>query len=132
MSDNNINFLLEEEPSSVNLSNVNLSNNINLEQMFQDLDKEYECDPAPFWNCVHDETYYSEFTVKELLKICSYYGIDKDVKATKCKKNDIVSTIVYYESLPENYEIVEKRVRFWEYIDEMLNDSKMKKYILWN
>ena len=132
MSDNNINFLLEEEPNDTNLTNVNLSNNINLEQMFQDLDKEYECDPVSFWNCVHDETYYSEFTVKELLKICSYYGIDKDVKATKCKKNDIVSTIVYYESLPENYEIVEKRVRFWEYIDEMLNDNKMKKYILWN
>jgi len=131
MSDNNINFLLEEESNDTNLSNVNLSN-INLEQMFQDLDKEYESDPAPFWNCVHDETYYSEFTVKELLKICSYYGIDKDVKATKCKKNDIVSTIVYYESLLENYEIVEKRVRFWEYIDEMLNDNKMKKYILWN
>lgn len=130
MSDNNIIFLLEE-PSSVKLSNENLSG-VNLEKMFKDLDKEYENDLETFWNCVHDETYYSEFTVKELLKICSYYGIDKDVKATKCKKNDIVSTIIYYESLPENYEIVEKRVRFWEYIDELLNDDKMKKYILWN
>jgi hypothetical protein len=126
MSDNNIIFLLEENSSVTNLSNINL------EKMFKDLDKEYENDLETFWNCVHDETYYGEFTVKELLKICSYYGIDKDVKATKCKKNDIVSTIIYYESLPENYEIVEKRVRFWEYIDELLNDDKMKKYILWN
>ena len=84
-------------------------------------------------NYGNDETYYTkECTIKDLLKICSYYGIDKDIKTSKCKKQDIISTLVYFESLPENFEIVQKRNRMWAYIIELLNDTKMKKYIIWN
>jgi hypothetical protein len=80
----------------------------------------------------NDELFYEqEYTVKDLLKICSYYGIEKDVKSSKCKKQDIISTLVYFESLSENCEIVLKRNRMWAYIRELLNDSKMKKYIFW-
>jgi hypothetical protein len=44
----------------------------------------------------NDELFYEqEYTVKELLKICSYYGLDKDIRSSKCKKQDIISTIVY-------------------------------------
>ena len=67
-----------------------------------------------------------------MLKICSYYGIDKDVRISKCKKQDIISTIIYFESLTENIEIVKKRNRMWAYITELLNDPKMKKFIIWN
>ena len=81
----------------------------------------------------NDELFYcKECTIKDLLKICSYYGIDKDVKSSKCKKEDIIETIVYFENLPENIEIVQKRNRMWAYITELLNDTKMKKYIIWN
>lgn len=81
----------------------------------------------------HDETYYDiEYTVKELIKICEYYDIDKNIKASKCKKQDIIATIVYFESLPENNIIVKKRHNMWAYMRELFNDSKMKKYILWN
>ena len=77
---------------------------------------------------------YGDFpvdTVKDLLKICQYYGIDKDIKASKCKKQDIISTIVFFESLPENVKIVNKRHKMWAYIVELTNDPKMKKYIIW-
>jgi hypothetical protein len=80
----------------------------------------------------NNEVYYNECTIKELLKICEYYDIDKNVKAAKCKKQDIISTIVYFESLSENCEIVSKRNKMWAYMAELLYDSKMKKYILWN
>ena len=81
----------------------------------------------------NDELYYDqECTVKELLKICKYYGIDKDIKSLKCKKNDIINTIIFFEILPENYEIVKKRHRMWAYITELIKDPKMKQYILWN
>jgi hypothetical protein len=81
------------------------------------------------YNC--DEMYYDElYTVKDLLKICKYYGIDKNIKSSKCKKPDIISTIIFFESLPENKAIVKQRHRMWAYVTELLNDKKMRKYIL--
>ena len=80
-----------------------------------------------------DELYYNqEYNVKDLLKICQYYGIDKDIKSSKCKKQDIISTIVFFESLPENSEISQQRHKMWAYIKELMNDSKMKKYVIWS
>ena len=81
----------------------------------------------------NDELFYDqEYTVKDLLKICSYYGIDKDIRISKCKKQDIIATIVYFESLPENVEIVKKRNRMWAYITEVINDPKMTKFIIFS
>jgi hypothetical protein len=81
---------------------------------------------------VYENKEFDDCTVKDLLKICHYYGIDKSVKASKCKKTDIISTLLYFESLPENCELVEKRNRMWAYIRELSNDSKMKQFILWS
>lgn len=82
-------------------------------------------------NYGNDELFYEqEYTVKDLLKICSYYGLDKDIRTSKCKKQDIIATIVYFESLPKNFDIVHKRNRMWGYIMELMNDPKMKKYII--
>jgi hypothetical protein len=80
----------------------------------------------------NNELYYDEeYKVKDLLKICQYYGIASSVKASKCKKQDIISTIIYFESLQENYEIVEKRHKMWAYMTELLEDPKMRSYLLW-
>ncbi len=79
-----------------------------------------------------NEQFYEHYTVKDLLKICSYYDIEKTVKLAKCKKQDIIYSIVYFESLPENYEIVNNRHKMWSYISELMMDSKMKKYVIWN
>jgi hypothetical protein len=79
----------------------------------------------------NDEYYYNEeYKIKDLLRICQYYGIAKNVKASKCKKQDIISTIIYFENCPENYEIVEKRHKMWAYMTELLEDSKMRSYLL--
>jgi 7,8-dihydro-6-hydroxymethylpterin-pyrophosphokinase len=80
----------------------------------------------------NDLLYETEYTVKDLLKICNYYGIDKDIKISKCKKRDIIDTIVYFESSVENFNIVQKRIMMWKYINVLLNDPKMKKFIIWN
>ena len=80
----------------------------------------------------NDEYFYNEeYKIKDLLKICQYYGIAKNVKASKCKKQDIISTIIYFESLHENYEIVERRHKMWAYMTELLEDPKMRSYLLW-
>jgi thiamine biosynthesis lipoprotein ApbE len=67
------------------------------------------------------------------MKICHYYDLAKNVKGAKCKKADIVATVVFFEAQPENKEIVNKRNKMWAYMKELTNDTKMKEYlILWN
>ena len=81
---------------------------------------------------INDELYYNTgYKIKDLLKICEYYDINKYIKASKCKKQDVISTIVFFESLTENLKIVQKRHKMWAYILELKNDHKMKKYIIW-
>ena len=79
----------------------------------------------------NDEYYYNEeYKLKDLMKICQYYGIAKNVKASKCKKQDVVSTIIYFENCPENYDIVFNRHKMWACMTELLEDPKMRCYLL--
>jgi hypothetical protein len=77
------------------------------------------------------DSYYEAHTIKELMKICEYYDLAKNVKNAKCKKQDIVATIVFFEAQPENREIVNKRNKMWAYMREVANDQKMKPYLIW-
>jgi hypothetical protein len=79
----------------------------------------------------NDEIYYEEYTVKELMRICQYYNIAKNIKSAKCKKQDVISTIVFFEGQTENQEIVNKRHSMWAYMAELAADIKMKPYIIW-
>jgi len=133
----NIIFFLQEKTS-----NENETNAIELQKMMCEFEEEFKgfihddsCennnnDIMSFYGNI--ELYYNnEYNIKELLKICQYYGIDKDIRTSKCKKQDIVSTIVFFESLPENFDLVQRRNKLWAYMTELSNDPKMKKYILW-
>ena len=72
-----------------------------------------------------------KYTLKDLMKICCYYGIDKNIKASKCRKQDIIATIVFFEGQPENAVIVYKRHNMWAYMKELMTDPKMRAYLLW-
>jgi hypothetical protein len=111
----------EQESESFSLNNNNNNNNNNLIYFIE-------------LSCYFGEMglYYNEkYTVKELMKICNYYGIDKNLKACKCKKQDIIESILYFESCKENNELVNRRHNMWAYLRELLNDSKMKKYLIY-
>ena len=75
--------------------------------------------------------YHENFTVKELLVICDYYGILKEVKSNKFNKDEIIHFLVDFELKSENSDIVFKRRNMWFYINELKNDNFMKKYILY-
>jgi len=135
----NITFFLEETTS-----NNTDSNKFEIQKLLSEFDEEYIQPITGDTNSSliyyieknfygDDELYYNqEYNVKDLLKICQYYSIDKDIKSSKCKKQDIISTIVFFESLPENFEIVQQRHKMWAYIKELIKDSKMKKYVIWS
>jgi len=84
------------------------------------------------FHCGNNEFYYNEeYKLKDLMKICKYYGIASSVKASKCKKQDIISTIIYFENSQENYDMVEQRHKMWAYMAELLEDPKMRGFLLW-
>jgi len=124
MNTDNINLLVDE------LTNDGIENEN--ENMLSKLLAEWDLIISDENETMCYEILYSNYTVKELLKICKYYNIDGHVRATKCKKQDLITNIVYFESLPENAEIVEKRRLMWYYITELLKDPKMKQYIIFH
>jgi hypothetical protein len=109
-------------------TNINTSTSMNVNDELRDLSYFIKKD---LYNGNNEYYYNEEYKIKDLLKICQYYGIASSVKAAKCKKQDIVSTIVYFEGQSENYEIVEKRHKMWAFITELLEDTKMKCYLIW-
>ena len=76
--------------------------------------------------CIEDDDMYTEmvnydmnYTVKQLLLICDYYGLMKDVRTNKMKKQDVIEQILLFENNMENYEVVTRRKELWYYINEL-------------
>jgi hypothetical protein len=146
---NNIHFSFKE----LDCINTKLDNTeVNLQQMIENLDKEHKnkkelnfmqtmltkkrINPSIMPMNINSFAQSSlqlneKLTVKSLLKICDYYNIEKDIKVTKCKKQDIIASILVFESLPDNAEIVQQRYKLWSCMEMLLNDNKMKKYVIW-
>ena len=75
--------------------------------------------------------YRENYTLKELLLICEYYGFAKELKNNKYNKEQIIEYLVLFESDNNYSDIVFKRQNMWFYINELKNDKFMKKFILW-
>ena len=75
--------------------------------------------------------YKTNYTVKELLLMCEYYGIAKELKKNKSNKDVIIFELITFENNPLNNEIVLKRNGMWYYMSQLKNDNFMKKYIIW-
>lgn len=117
----------------------------NKDEMEVDMDETNENELIDFLNSHNQECdenhdiyisqklyYHMNFTVKELLFICDYYGIAKQLKAAKCNKEDITTVLVNFEMDPLHSEIVLRRKKAWLYMNELKNDKFLKKYILWS
>jgi hypothetical protein len=76
--------------------------------------------------------YNENFTIKELMLICEYYGFAKELKTKKYNKEEIIHFLVEYELDPLNSDIVYRRQNMWFYMNELKNDKFMKKYVLWS
>ncbi len=74
--------------------------------------------------------YKINYTVKQLLVICDYYNISKNIKLIKANKDDIITNLISFENNSDNYNIVNKRKQLWYYMEELKNDKFMKKFIL--
>jgi hypothetical protein len=45
---------------------------------------------------------------------------------------DLITAITVFENNLENYDVVVKRLRFWQNMDEMKRDKFMKRFLLWD
>ena len=103
-------------------------NDFNIDELLNQIDeKELNDDLA----VPHMINYHENYTVKELLIICEYYGFAKDLKANKFNKEQIIDYLVAFENDIENTDIVFRRQNMWFYINELKNDKFMKKFVLW-
>ena len=129
MTDTNITFVLDDE-NGMNNNESNIDDI--LKQMdilgdFGDLE-DIALDDFKIPEIIN---YSENYTVKELLLICEYYGIAKELKAKKCNKEIIIEFLVDFESKIANTEVVCKRKNMWFYMNELKSDKFMKKYIFW-
>ena len=76
--------------------------------------------------CALTLDYSTNNTVKQLTNILEFYGLPK----RKQKKEEIVQTIVNFESEVDNIDIVEKRKLLWGYIHELKESEFFAKYVL--
>jgi hypothetical protein len=125
MSENdneNVFFLLDETENSNEMSNF--SDDFDFTNEMNDLNNEGIIE-------VISLDYKLNYTVKELLLICEYYGIAKELKVHKCCKDIIIQFLVDFESITSNNTIVLRRQEMWRCINILKKDKFMKKYVLW-
>ena len=70
-------------------------------------------------------SYDLNFTSVQLTKILEYYGIS----VRKMKKMDKAEAMADFEMADVNVELVEKRKRYWQWVNELSEDDYFKKYI---
>lgn len=119
----NIHFNIDEVHKESNVDFDEIMSNFENE-MFDDYESE---------NIIASQilNYQMNFTIKQLVVICDYYGISKEIKLNKATKIEIINTLVFFENNSNNEDIVLKRQNLWFYLNELKNDKIMKKYVLW-
>lgn len=104
------------------------NNDFNIEELMAEIENAELNDDLTITHIIN---YRENFTVKELLLICDYYGFAKDLKSNKFNKEQIIEFLVAFESDLANSDIVFKRQNMWFYINELKNDKFMKKFVVW-
>jgi hypothetical protein len=101
---------------------------LNIEELMAEIDK---TDLHDNLMVPHMINYHENYTVKELLLICEYYGFAKEMKTNKFNKQQIIDFLVTFESDENNSDIVFKRQNMWFYMNQLKCDKFMKKFVLW-
>ena len=122
----NVFFSLDE--TTVELNNEDIINNLSDEFDYTNQINNLTCEEIMESLSIE---YKINYTVKDLLLICEYYGISKELKVQKFSKEMIIYFLVDFENDLLNNTIVMKRKKIWSYIDILKNDRFMKKYIIW-
>jgi hypothetical protein len=122
----NIQFLLEESDNNDDIM-IDPSFYDTLLQEFDSKNQIFENDDI-FSTMKH---YDLNFTLKQLLLICEYYGLLKEIKINKLKKQDIIEQLILFENNSDHQDIVTTRKKLWRYLTELKKDKMMQRFIIW-
>ena len=115
-----LHFLLHEKEKKTNIPT------------YEELLKDVEIQSAQV-ETFHDDLialeveYQTNYTKKDLDKIADYYNLNK-----RMKKLDLIEAIVKFENEPDNLELVYKRKKMWDYINEIKNDKYLSRYLIFD
>jgi predicted nuclease with TOPRIM domain len=131
MSKENITFFFKDKDEDTKNKNLTLD--------FDDLIKEFDLINPNEISLIDTNKFtvnnknnsLESHSVSELQKICEYYDLLKNVKLAKYKKIEIINAIKLFESDDFNKNVVDKRKRLWGFMNELMSDKIMKKYIIW-
>jgi len=144
MSDENILINIDEDFNydlennySIN-NNDDDDNNNELEKILKEIENTpFDMRSNLYNNISESETmvklidYNLNYNIKQLLLICQYYGLLKEVKINKMKKLEVIYFLLDFEENIDNSCIVYKRKQLWYFMSELKNDKFMKKFVLW-
>lgn len=120
METENINFFLLEDENNNKHKNentiVDLSNFINDDDIQEH--QTYDIEQLGL--------YYKEYNIKSITQILQYYGIYK----RKMIKDEMIQVLLFFETDEKNRDIVFRRVRLWQNIQELKDDPYFRKYIM--
>ena len=70
--------------------------------------------------------YMENYRVEDLKKIAKYY----EIPIKRKKKEDLVEEIIVYEDCLENLEKVQRRLHFWNCLEELNLDPYFKQFVV--
>ena len=129
MTNDNMNILFSFDTEDAS-TNEDCNDDIITNWLSENLEKVETVDICDDNMLSHMVDYTENYTVKQLLQICDYYGFAKELKINKYNKEQIVSFLVVFESEAINADIVCRRKNMWFYLIELKTDKFMKKYVL--
>jgi hypothetical protein len=128
MTTENVHFFFETEPEP-ETSDAQPHDAMDYDFLNEDDNNHYYYSQVS--NNEDEDENYQNYTVKQLLIICDYYNIAKDMRTHKFNKCDILNALIIYENKIDNFDKVSRRKQLWAYINELKHDKFMKKYVLW-
>ena len=72
--------------------------------------------------------YKTNYLKKDLIKIAEYY----EITIRKKTKDKLIEDILSFENNPENCVMVERRQTLWFYLNELMEDNYLRKYIIFD
>jgi hypothetical protein len=123
--DEHIEYILEND-ENVNDTGFNINDFMNDFNSINVVDDASTYELDEMYSSVTD--YDENYTLKQLLQICEFYGFTKGAKS---KKLDVIGAIVMFENNTENGAIVYRRRQLWHYINELKRDKFMKRFVIW-
>jgi hypothetical protein len=143
MSDENILINIDEDcnydlENNYSVNNDDDANNNELEKILKEIENTpFDMRSNLYNNISESETmvklidYNLNYNIKQLLLICEYYGLLKEVKINKMKKLEVIYFLLDFEENIDNTCIVYKRKQLWYFMSELKNVKFMKKFVLW-